>query len=112
MIDLITHGPLDRNTAYSAGRISQYSIYLLKFECNAHESEISTFLHASIMCVYDLKALLSKYLEKGKGSPILGFERWARCLSPVLGHQPLGGIAITSAAGCQVFPLNPRLPSQ
>jgi len=26
--------------------------------------------------------------------PILDFERRARCLSPVLGHQPLGGIAI------------------
>jgi len=27
---------------------------------------------------------------EGKGSPILGFERWARCLSPLLGYQPLG----------------------
>jgi len=26
---------------------------------------------------------------KGKGSPILDFERRAQCLSPVLGHQPL-----------------------
>ena len=31
---------------------------------------------------------------KGKGSPIHGFECWARCLSPVLGHRPLGGIAV------------------
>ena len=34
--------------------------------------------------------------NKGRpeGLPILDFERWAQCLSPVLGHQPLRGIAI------------------
>jgi len=51
---------------------------------------------------------------KGKGSPILGFERWARCLSPVLGHQTLGGIVSHSSVhvGGRIFPPNPRLPSQ
>ena len=51
-------------------------------------------------------------LKKGKGSPILDFKRWVRCLSPVLGHQPLGGIAIVSAVGGEVFPPNQRLSSQ
>ena len=35
-----------------------------------------------------------EFKVKGEGSPILDFECWAQCLSPVLGYQPLGGIAI------------------